>query len=74
MLPDTPPRANDSPCFHVANAHAALARHRQNMPIGLAFNVASNPKFSHAKIFQDRGKPAEMILMRVRERDHVDLS
>ncbi len=47
-------------------------RDRKNCSIGGALNVAANPEFSHAKIFKNGGKTSQMILVRMRERDHVN--
>ena len=71
-LPATPSSENESPCFKCRTATPWAARSLQNLPVCRALNIASHPQFADFKIFKDGRKPAQMILMRVRERHDVD--
>ena len=49
------------------------SRDGKNMLVGIALNVAAHPQFPALEILENRREASKMILMGMRERDHVDL-
>ena len=72
MLPDDAAEGERFSLLSVQDAHAALSRDRQNVLVRFALNVATDPQFTDTKIFENRRKPPKMILVGMREGDHVD--
>ncbi len=58
--------------FQMPHHHSAFPGQSNQLPVSIDFNVASHPKFPHLKIFQHRGKPAQMIQVRMGQRHHID--
>ena len=55
------------------DAHAVRSRHRKDLPVSRALNIAPDPQFADAKIFKDRGQASQVILVGMREGDNIDL-
>ena len=54
--------------FPVQNANAVCPRYAQDMSVRLALNIAADPKLTHPKIFENRGKAAKVVFMGMRSK------
>src|SRR6266851_2892743 len=53
--------------------HAVRSSCREDLPVGSALNVASNPEFTDMEIFKNGWQPSKVILVRMREGNNVNL-
>src|ERR1700730_9717998 len=52
--------------------HTVRPRDGEELPVGSALNITSNPEFTDAKIFKYCRQPSKMILVGMREGDNIN--